>query len=187
MTAEIVPITEVPPASIKKLTDQEIGEDYYSLDELVLKIESSKVENQVSSFVLLDGSDVVGLRLSFPPGKWKQGKGAELSPQLWPHPIEQTAYFQSLFISQKWRGLGWGKKLSLKSIEVLKSLGALGIACHSWVESPNNSSRKYLESLNFKRLCQYPNYWKNVEYICPRCGKPCVCTAEEMYLNLVEV
>lgn len=181
---QILPADQVETVKIKKLTDAEIGKDYYSLEELDSKIEQSRIKDMMASFVLVDQGLVKGLRLSFPAGHWQKGKGEELSPQKWPHSLQDTAYFQSLFISEDYRNQGWGTKLSMHSIGVLKQLGAKGIVCHSWLESPGGSSGKYLRTLGFVSICQYPMYWQNVDYICPRCGQPCSCTAEEMYLNL---
>ena len=186
MDVEILPIFKVPSKDLKSLTDSQIGPNYYSTEELDRIKSRSQIENICCSFVLMANQVPVGFRFSFPPGNWKQGKGEQLSPSLWPYDIEETAYFQSLFLKPQFQNQGWGTKLSRMSIETLKSLGAKGIVCHSWVESPGNSSNKYLLSLQFKSVCQYPKYWFEVDYICPRCGKPCVCTAEEMYLDLKE-
>ena len=169
---------------VKEMTDQEIGQDYYTESELFHKVRSSKLNGQIASFVLLDENSVVGVRISLPHGRWEIGKGRLLSENQWPHPKDKTAYFQSLFIKKPYQKKGWGRAMSLKSIEVLKMSGTLGVVCHSWVESPNDSSRKYLQSMGFEPICSYPFYWKQVDYQCPICGKPCLCTAEEMYLDL---
>ncbi len=184
MPVRIEPFQSQHIEGVKKLTDKEIGKNYYSLSELQLKEQQSRQGIETASFVLLSDDELVGIRLSFPANQWKKGKGEKLSAEAWPHPLKETAYFQSLFLSPSYQKQGWGQKLSLKSLEVLKKLGAKGVVCHSWVESPGDSSRKYLQSLQFESICQYPEYWKFVDYICPRCGKPCLCTAEEMYLDL---
>ncbi len=183
---EIQPMDQVDPSKIKSFTDQEIGDGYYTVEEIKQMVRRSDSEAGSCSFVLLNNKHVGGIRISFPPGHWQHGKGQALSPQLWPFTIDQTAYFQSLFIAPKLQKQGWGTTLSKKSLSALKKAGAMGVLCHSWVESPGDSSRKYLASLNFKSICRYPEYWKNVNYICPRCGQPCLCTAEEMYLDLKE-
>lgn len=183
---EIVPLSQEILPEVKKFTDQQIGENYYDIKELTLKWQASKKQGLISSFVLIDSGEVQGLRLSFPPGQWIQGKGEKLSPHLWPHPIEETAYFQSLFIAPHFQRKGWGTRLSLKSIEVLRKLEAHGVVCHSWVESPGQSSQKYLMALQFKSICLYPEFWKEVDYVCSRDGQPCLCTAEEMYLDLTK-
>lgn len=168
---------------VKDLTDQEIGEDYYNFAELKDIAEKNQATHTNPSFVLMDGQNCVGVRLSLAPGQWESGKGQGLTPTKWGLPREQLAYFQSLFIKPSHQKSGWGKKLSLQSIEVLRSLGAQGVLCHSWVESPGDSSRKYLGSLGFAKVAEHPEYWRNVDYFCPRCGKPCLCTAEEMILR----
>ena len=124
------------------------------------------------------------MRLAYAPGKWAHGKGSKLRPDLWPFKIEQAAYFQSLFLSSELQSQNWGPRLSQKSIDIFKELGAKGIITHSWKESPNNGSLRYLEKLGFKQVIEHPLYWIEVDYVCTRDGKPCRCTAIEMYLNL---
>lgn len=172
---------------VKQLTDIEIGDNYFNFLELRQMQRQSLRAGMNASFVLTDGQQIHGIRLSFPQGNWLGGKGNRLSDHLWDFSMADTAYFQSLFIRKQFQGQGWGKKLSIKSMDILKAMGAKGIVCHSWVESPGNSSLKYLQSLGFKSIASYPEYWKMVDYKCPLCGKPCLCTAEEMYLNLEKI
>lgn len=173
--------------AVKEFTDKEIGKGYYKLEELIENQKKSvSSEGLITSFLLIDEKDnsIKGLRLAYPPGTWSHGKGAALRDDLWPFPIDQTAYFQSLFVSSDLQGQGWGPRLSKMAIEVFKELGAKGIATHSWKESPHNSSVKYLESIGFKKIIEHPLYWSKVDYTCPLDGKPCLCTAIEMYLVL---
>lgn len=171
---------------VKKFTDVAIGKDYYSLKELAENQKKSICMNsQISSFVLVNSyNEVKGFRLAYPPKNWNHGKGNNLRPDLWPHSLDETGYFQSLFISSDLQGQSWGPRLSQCSIEVLKKNNTLGIATHSWKESPNNSSVRYLEKLGFKKIIEHPLYWNQVEYTCTLDGKPCRCTAVEMYLDL---
>lgn len=173
--------------AVKKFTDHQIGLGYYSIEELITNQKKSvSFSGLISSFLLVDEKDgsVKGLRLAYPPNNWKHGKGSELRSDLWPFAISDTAYFQSLFLSKDVQGQGFGPKLSKMSIDVFRKLGAKGIATHSWKESPHNSSVKYLESVGFKKIIEHPKYWAEVDYTCPRDGKPCQCTAIEMYLTL---
>lgn len=173
--------------AVLEFTDSEIGKGYYSLDELLQNQKKSvAADGTICSFLLLDEEteQVKGLRLAFPPGHWSHGKGDQQRSDLWPFPIEKTAYFQSLFLAREVQGKGWGPKLSQQSIETFKKLGACGIATHSWLQSPNNSSVKYLEKMGFKKIIEHPLYWIHVDYVCTLDGKPCRCTAVEMYLTL---
>ena len=181
----IRPIEHKDLAAIKEFTDRAIGENYYSRKELEDLWRRSQCGDSQCSFVLEIDNSIQGIRFTFPPGLWSQGKGKGLSPELWPKPLKKTAYFQSLFIAPEWTGQGVGKELSRKSIEVLKELGAEGIVCHSWKESPNDSSGRYFRSLGFQTIKIHPEYWIDVDYLCIKCrSKPCLCTAEEMYLEL---
>jgi ribosomal protein S18 acetylase RimI-like enzyme len=172
--------------AIKTFTDREIGEGYYSLAELEDIFNRSQKNGVICSLVLEnDDQEIHGVRISYPPGQWKKGKGRGLNPQKWPHSLNETAYFQSVFLSAEAQGHGWGGKLSKVALERLHATGAKGVVCHAWKESPNNSSTKYLKKLNFKSVGEHPKYWHDVDYRCIRCGDPpCQCTAEEMYLDL---
>ena len=183
----VQPFLDSDIAAVKKFTDEQIGEGYYSVAELVANQKKSVTSSgEITSFILLDpaSKEVKGLRLAYAPGRWTHGKGTKLRPDLWPFKTEKAAYFQSLFLSRDLQGQNWGPRLSQKSIDVFKKLGAEGIITHSWKESPNNGSLRYLEKMGFKPLIEHPLYWFDVDYFCTHDGKPCRCTAIEMYLEL---
>jgi predicted N-acetyltransferase YhbS len=172
--------------AIKRFTDREIGQNYYSLEELSDVYLRSQSRGVMCSLVLEDeDGDITGMRLTYPPGQWEHGKGKGLHPERWPHAQDETAYFQSLFLAAKLQGQGWGGELSQKALEILREIGAKGVVCHSWKESPNNSSTRYLLKLGFESVAEHPLYWADIDYNCTRCLKPpCQCTAQEMYLDL---
>lgn len=174
---------------VKAFTDQVVGAGYYSIEELVENQKKSIASTgEICSFVLVDEATerIMGLRLAYPPGNWDHGKGSKLRADLWPTALNKTAYFQSLFVSPELQGHGWGPQLSAKALGVFKKLHAEGVVAHSWKESPNNSSFKYLINIGFKPIIEHPHYWIDVDYVCTLDGKPCKCTAVEMHLNLKE-
>lgn len=183
---EIREMSAADLAPIKAFTDQAIGDGYYSLNEIEDIFERSRLNGRTYSLVLVDGDGAIkGVRITYPPGRWEHGKGKGLSPAAWPYPLASTAYFQSLFLAPELQGQGYGGRLSLQALGRLKELGAKGVVCHSWKESPNNSSTRYLMKLGFKPVAEHLEYWKDVDYNCTRCGSPpCRCTAIEMYLDL---
>lgn len=139
--------------NIKNFTDRAIGTGYYSLSELQDIYEKSKTESgQMMTLILTDEVQIFGARITYPPGKWVHGKGKGLTAELWPYSLNETAYFQSLFVDPQFTAQGWGKKMSLASIQYLKETGAKGIVCHSWKESPHDSSGKYLRSIGFNKV-----------------------------------
>ncbi|MEM7645976.1 MAG: GNAT family N-acetyltransferase [Pseudomonadota bacterium] len=172
---------------VKQFTDEEIGLNYFSRKELAHLQHQAEKAGKNCSFVLEIDGVIKGFRLTYPPGLWGAGKGTGLRPDLWPHPLDQTGYFQSLFVCPSEQRKGWGQKLSSSSMEALKKIGAKGIVCHSWLASPGNSSQIYLEKMGFKAIVDHPDYWKAIDYECPLCIKPCLCTAREMYLEIGEV
>ena len=185
MSFEIRPwnFSDIP--EIKKFTDVAIGVDYYRISELENIFEKSKLSGQIFSLLLIEEQNSIqGIRITYPQTKWEKGKGKGLSPEKWGVPFQHCAYFQSLFVSLNLTGQGWGHKMSLVAIELLKKVNAKAIVTHSWKESPNDSSGKYLRKLGFQIVSTHPRYWFDVDYECTRCGRPCVCTAEEMILKL---
>ncbi len=173
---------------LKEFADLEIGAGYYSLEDLQDIFDRSQVDGKMCSFLLKKDSKIFGLRFTLPPGKWSHGKGSGLCVEKWPHALKDTAYFQSLFLARATQGEGWGSRLSIRSIEVLKELEAKGVVCHSWKQSPHNSSARYLEKMGFQAIAEHPLYWQDVDYNCTHCLKPpCQCTALEMYLDLGDI
>jgi N-acetylglutamate synthase-like GNAT family acetyltransferase len=166
--------------NVKDFTDQWIGQGYYSLDQLRQAIELSSESELNCSFVALDELEkMIALRLTFAPTPhWQTSKC--LSFDKWEVDPSQVAYFKSLFVCEQYQGSGLGRQLSEASLAVIKELGGKAVVCHSWLESPNNSSQRYLEKMGFKSLKNWPEFWKEIDYSCTRCGKPCLCTGSEM-------
>ena len=169
---------------ILEISKKVLGPGYFTIAELEEAFVRSHFGTTMCSLVLEEKGKVIGARITFPHGQWTQGKGEGLSPQLWPHPLDKTAYFQSIFLDPGYRGQGLGYELSNQSLKILQQIGARGVVCHSWLESPNDASNRYLQNLNFEPVATYFGYWKDVDYLCTGCEtKPCQCTAEEMYLD----
>lgn len=184
----MIEVRELRPSDLNeflRFTDINIGKGYFS-EEKARKIISHSYKDGIPvSFVMVEyspnGENIVGVRLSYPPGQWLDRDPRQpIHPDKWNATFAETGYFQSLFIDEKFQGQGWGVRLSDYSIKAMKSLGAKAIVCHSWDESPNNSSRKYLDRLGFKPVVKIPEFWKVIDYECTRCGNPCLCTATEM-------
>ncbi len=112
--------------AVKAFTDRVVGAGYYSLNELAENQKKSiAATGEICSFLLMSEENIVhGLRLAFPPGNWEHGKGSKIRADLWPTPLSETAYFQSLFVAGSLQGQGWGPKLSERAIEIFKKLGA---------------------------------------------------------------
>src|SRR5437868_6817107 len=130
---KIRPMKKEDISAIKRFTDREIGEGYYSVQALSDVYQRSQAARVMCSLVLEDSNgEIAGMRLTYPPGKWEHGKGRGLEPAKWPHSLNETAYFQSLFLASKLQGLGWGGKMSKQALAILKDIGAKGVVCHSW-------------------------------------------------------
>ncbi|MCB0419667.1 MAG: GNAT family N-acetyltransferase [Bdellovibrionales bacterium] len=187
MSIEIRPANTLALAALKTFTDAQIGKDYYSLTDLqALMSLSLDSQGDCHSFTLVNSeNEILGIRFTFPPGNWIKEVDFPLLKSLWNIDPYNVAYFKSLFIKPELQMQGWGSKLSHFSIDKLRSIGAKAIVCHAWVESPGNSSRRYLNKMGFQELGTHPHFWAPVDYLCSGCQtKPCLCTASEMILYL---
>ena len=171
--------------SVKAFTDQWIGTDYFNEKEIEEILNKSKQEDLNASLLALDGSQLVGVRLTYLPGKWIAPETTGITPELWNVDVEKVGYFKSLFISQIYQNRGIGKSLSAQAIQTLKKADAQAVLCHSWLESPENSSQIYLLRSGFKAIAQHKKFWFNIDYQCTRCTPHrCECTAVEMIKTL---
>lgn len=176
----------ISPRDLDKLvrfTDRWIGKGYFNKEELRTAILKGIKDDLNAGFVSTVNDSIVGVRITYAPGEWIKPKDMDtLSPGAWGVDMDKVAYFKSLFVHARFQQRGIGSRLSKRSKEVLKEMGAEAIVTHAWVESPQNSSRKYLEKAGFKEVNQHRKFWYNVDYECTRCGADsrCVCTAAEM-------
>lgn len=186
-TTEILEITDRDLGEIKIFSDQWIGPNYYNLQDLQKILKFSKIDNLNASFLVRNKlGKIVAIRLTYAPGDWAQDARG-ITPKLWSVPQNRTAYFKSLFVHKSYQQLGLGHKLSNASINVLKKMGTEAIVCHSWLESPGNSSQKYLEKMGFSKVFEHQKFWNPIDYDCPRCSpNRCECTAIEMIKYLKE-
>lgn len=165
--------------NVKLFADKWIGKDYFSTDELLEYLYLGKKDDvQCSLIAINDEDEIIGIRIVFAPTKWENEFKNKLSRDMWKS--KNAGYFKSLFIDDRYQGKGIGSSLSKEAIKRLKSVGAKSIVTHSWLESPNNSSQKYLLKMGFNKIINYENYWGHLDYECTRCGYGCVCTAQEM-------
>lgn len=170
------PLGESDIDEVVSFFDRWSGKNFYTSEDIKEVIAKS----HGASFVARVGGEVAGIRLTHAPGGWLKGY-TQITPKEWRVSEDKVAYFKSLFVSDSFQKMGIGKTLSSKSIDVLKELGAKAILCHSWAESPGNSSRIYLERMGFEPVNEHKNFWYEVPYQCVRCRpEPCTCTGVEM-------
>lgn len=171
--------------AVSALADRMMGPGYYPAEEVESTLGRSTRAGQVFSYVAeLPGAGVVGARFSLPPGSWREGRGPGLSIGRWPCGLDEAAYFQTAFVDPAYRGRGMGWGLAARAIADLGAVGARAVIAHAWKESPEGSAARYLKRLGFQSIAEYPDYWVEVDYRCPRDGTPCHCTAVEMVLDL---
>ncbi|MEC7183828.1 MAG: GNAT family N-acetyltransferase, partial [Bdellovibrionota bacterium] len=169
----IRPLEESDLKNVQLFTDRWIGQDYYSYSELYDVFKKGNQGSLNASFVALSGGDVVGIRLTYAPGTWIESSTEvfkkRLSTKEWKVPSLKMGYFKSLFIHEDFQGKGLGKVLSNKALSILKDMGAEAVLCHSWMESPENSSQRYLLKMGFQKIKEHPKFWYEIDYFCTRC------------------
>lgn len=176
METVFAPLMESDIEEVVRFFDRWSGKNYYSFKDIELIISKSRE----ASFIARADSEIAGIRLTYAPGDWVN-EYKLISPDEWKVDRSEVAYFKSLFVSEAHQKLGIGKGLSSKSIEVLKELKTKAILCHSWAESPGNSSRIYLDKMGFEPVKEHKNFWYEVPYLCVRCQpERCTCTGVEM-------
>jgi len=177
------PLESQNPSEIIQFCDRNIGEGYFTAEDIeTIRLQSEK-DGKNCSFLAYHDNEIIGIRFTYAPGKdWSVlFDENDLLVDRWPGAKKQAAYFKSLYIDQKYQGLGIGQALSNKSIQVIKQLGGRFIISHCWKESPNNSSQRYFSKMNFESIGEHPKFWSKIDYNCTRCQRPpCQCTALEM-------
>ena len=138
-----------------------------------------------ASFVAISDGDLAAVRLTLLPSTWICHFERGLTPARWGIDPTKVAYFKSLFVADEFRGKGLGPQLTEASLKVLREIGAEAVLCHSWLESPETSSQRYLEKIGFELVSEWPKFWYPIDYQCTRCAPArCECTAGEMILKL---
>jgi ribosomal protein S18 acetylase RimI-like enzyme len=181
MNFEIRALDQDTIEDVRLFTDKWIGSNYFSTVELQAILKKSIKSLKTVSLVAFHGKELAAVRLTYAPGKWINESTPGLTKEAWNVDTLDIAYFKSLFVSGNYQQQGLGKTLSNQSIELLKEMGAKAILCHSWLESPGNSSQKYLKRMGFSDVKTHEKFWYPVDYHCTRCGpSKCICTAIEM-------
>ena len=99
--------------------NQYIGKNYFNANNFKLQLELSEKENLNASYVLLNVSKkIIGVRLTYAPGKWLTKIKTKHLSELNIDP-KQIGYFKSLFIHPDHQGKKIGPYLSNQSISCL--------------------------------------------------------------------
>lgn len=188
----IVPMSLDDQVEVQKLLafcDKEIGKGYYGINDLqkiLLNSKQAGLNASLLAYTAAPEKRIIGARFSPAPGKWKDEKKTQnFTPELWPVPPESVAYFKSVFVAPEFQKSGLGSLMSSQSIEIIKKMNGKGIVCHASMNSPNNSSIKYLTKLGFFPIKEHEFFWSSIDYDCTHClVNPCECKAMEMFKNL---
>lgn len=140
-------------------------------------------QGQDASFVAYSDDQLVGFRLAWAAGNWQPDLWC--SPELWPMPASQVAYFKCNTIAPKLQGRGIGGELMQRSVAALKAQGAQAGVAHLWRQSPGNAAVRYFSKQGGQLVKIHPDKWRKDShngYECVRCGFDCRCEAAEMIL-----
>ena len=108
MDFKIIPFTASWTEEFLNFTDANIGLGYYRPRDVEDILSRNQPIN--TCFLLVDKeSQIRGVRVSFPPGKWIDLVGSErLFIDRWPEFPDKVGYFKSLFVDKKLQGQGCG-------------------------------------------------------------------------------
>lgn len=176
---EIRPLCREDLVRVKAFSDRWIGRNYFTMADLETTLLRSRKGGLTASFTAWVDGELAALRLTYAPGSWLHAYREKITPKRWRVSPQRAAYFKSLFIAEKFQRRGLGTRLSKQSLAVVREMGCQAVLCHSWLESPGNSSQKYLNRLGFQRVEVHPGFWENDA--CNHClPEPCTCTGVEM-------
>lgn len=180
----IIPLTDIAAQSVIELATLVHGPGYLDSATLMQWQSLGQSAGVNANFIALANEQLVGYRLSFSAGNWRQDEWC--SPELWPVNATALAYFKSVAVHPAWQGLGIGQQLLQQAIAALRQQGAKAGLAHLWRESPHNSAVRYFCKAGGRLLKVHPNRWQHLSaagYLCPRCGALCCCSAAEMVLE----
>lgn len=184
------PMTGQDFDEVRYLANQVHGDNYLT-EESVRDFyqRSITAQGRCLSWLAENNGKLVGIRLTFAPGKWDTE--SYCTPSKWPYPAEQMCYFKCAAIDQDCQGGGLGKSLLLHSIIEATTAGCKAGLAHIWRQSPNNSAMAYFSKCGGELIQNHADRWlqASVEdgYYCPVCDGECHCTAAEMVLPFANV
>ncbi len=171
---------------VKVLNDEVFGWNYLDIEDIENACRKSFSLGLSSSFVIEDGGEIVGCRLTYAPGNWDT---ESYHPEKWGVPLEKVCYFKTNVIRPDLQGQGLGGQLLKKSIEISKRQGAVAGVADIWLNSPNNSSYRYFSKAGAQVVNIEQDVWIDFhtkKNPCSRCGAPCHCLGAEMILYFEE-
>lgn len=140
-----------------------------------------------ASFIALSNDQVVGILLAYSPGTWIEYSTdrfkAGLTFKSLNCPIDNISYLKTCLVHSDYQNKGLGEFLFNKMLCTLREMGSQAVLCHSWKESPSNSSQRFFLKIGFKKIKEHPNLWceHKIDFICSHCRCfCCTCTAVEM-------
>lgn len=165
--------------------DEQVGENFLKQEDIVQYQKYSQLGNENTSFVAVYEGQLVGLRITFAHPDWINEYRNKLTRDQWPETYDKIAYFKSNFISKDFQGHGIGSNLAKLALDILKKHQYQAISCHSWLESPQSSSLRYLQKLGFIPIKKHEKFWQHIDYKCNSCWLDrCDCSAMEMLLKI---
>ena len=122
----IVPFETQWIPKVKTFTDQAIGHNYFTEEELGEKQEQSRKDGQTPSLVITNGESILGLRLTFPHGQIFMRKEGILESKrpffLGKQPPQLSSAFRRSF-----EAAACGRKLSPKTPPLAPSLDGIKV------------------------------------------------------------
>lgn len=179
------PMTAADSAAVIDLANRIHGDNYLDPDSFQQYLVAGSSADAQLNWVAFRDEELVGLRLTSAPGKWRIDSFC--TPDAWPLPIERLCYFKCAAVDENAQGLGIGKTLLFRSIESAKHMGCQAGLAHIWMQSPNNSAYEYFKRCGGTMINVHEKRWYRASiedgFYCPVCDGTCYCDAGEMLLT----
>lgn len=168
-------------SQILRISDNELGKDYFSIQDL-----DFFTDNNALSFCKIAKVDnkVVGFAMSVVLSQDELIKYLKIEKKDLPKFIaasDNTCVIKTVSVDSNFQGMGIGYKLVKSLIEDCKANNIKDFASVAWKSGETTNIKGILETFDFKAYKEIGNYWTEDSikegFQCPSCGNPCHCSA----------
>ena len=177
----IVNFTKKDKSSILRISDNELGKDYFTVQDLDFFADNTK-----TSFckVAKYNNRIVGFAMSIVLTHDELLEYLKLDSKDLPPFImasEKICVIKTVAVDNKCQRMGIGYKLVESLLKECKKNNIHDYASVAWKSSNGTNIKGVLESFNFSAYKEIPDYWTEDSikegFQCPVCGNPCHCSA----------
>jgi len=170
---------------VLELENKVFGEGFLKMEELIRQIQLCQKDSNNNAICIMEDEKIIWFWICFLWGNWDRSE-IEIDAKF--ENLQTISYLKTLIIDPdlQWRGK-WKYILDILLQNAKKSWDKQ-VLLHTWVESPNNSSRRFFEKHGANIVKTYHKKWYQDSidngWICTRCWNPCECSSVEMIIDL---